>query len=308
MGIAGSGKSTIANELLSTDVHSSHIATSDSAMGVTAECTVHTSDSYIVTDTVGLGEADIGTTPHDEAMKKLASFVLAVGSRYDHICFVKKAGRFTEEDDVYWRCFKELFKGFESHFVIILTSAQSTNADKENLRHVRDVVGMPKVDIVCVDFRPGDADDEDEDRVAEKKRKQSKSTLISSLADIRSRNRDRQVQPTPPYDISTRLYDILRTYATETSSRGLGQPMQHGLIASGQRGQHHPISHHPTIDDYETLLSQIEVTLNSASSNASSFNPTSWMPMSKPKPSDTLAAVRNHIASFNQYYMRPRRQ
>ncbi|CAI2192374.1 11997_t:CDS:2, partial [Funneliformis geosporum] len=90
-GLTGHGKSSIANMLIK------------------------------VYDTVGVGEPSTGTVPYKEAVKKIRNYFSKCETSLNYIAFVKKKGRFTEEDRKMFNLFKEIFEGSENNFIIIIT-------------------------------------------------------------------------------------------------------------------------------------------------------------------------------------------
>ncbi|CAI2168851.1 3132_t:CDS:2, partial [Funneliformis geosporum] len=98
-GLTGHGKSSIANMLIK------------------------------VYDTVGVGEPSTGTVPYKEAVKKIRNYFSKCETSLNYIAFVKKKGRFTEEDRKMFNLFKEIFEGSENNFIIIITHSDPPEDD-----------------------------------------------------------------------------------------------------------------------------------------------------------------------------------
>ncbi|CAG8581322.1 13636_t:CDS:2 [Funneliformis caledonium] len=140
-GLTGQGKSSIANMLIQGDIFQKGnvFEINDSAVGATITVNFSSNEEFIVYDTIGVGETSYGSVPHRKAVREIRNYFSKCKMPLNYIAFVKKKGRFTEEDRKMFKIFKEIFEGGETNFIIIITNSgpkwveDYTEKIKENL-------------------------------------------------------------------------------------------------------------------------------------------------------------------------------
>ncbi|CAI2193545.1 6913_t:CDS:2 [Funneliformis geosporum] len=178
-GLTGQGKSSIANMMIQGDIyHEGNVfEINDGAVGANISIQRSDNDKFIVYDTIRLGEACSGNFSHKEAVKMIREYFTTCQLPLNYIAFVKKKGRFTEEDRKMFNLFKEIFEGNEKNFIIIITNSnpnwveKNSESLKKNFRE--------DYQIISVDF----PFNEDDDAVIQrKKRAQSDESNRSNRA------------------------------------------------------------------------------------------------------------------------------
>ncbi|CAI2170818.1 8164_t:CDS:2 [Funneliformis geosporum] len=101
-GLTGQGKSSIANMLIQGDIyHEGNVfAINDGAVGASSKILSSMNDKFIVYDTIGVGETISGNVPHKKAVKEIRDYFAICQERLHYIAYVKKQGRFTEDDQM----------------------------------------------------------------------------------------------------------------------------------------------------------------------------------------------------------------
>jgi len=128
-----------------------------------------------VFDTIGLGEDNKGNVPHKKAVKMIRDYFSKCREPLNYIAYVKKEGRITEEERKMFKLFKEIFKGGEENFIIIITHSEPEWVE-QNSQIKNDFGDYP---IIRVEFPPRH-DDEDAN-----KRKKSLQHLKTTLSGLR---------------------------------------------------------------------------------------------------------------------------
>lgn len=140
-GASGSGKSTIANELIGTDI----------ILGVTTKCSTTSSHEYTVTDTIGVKETTLGSMPHKVALFRIRKYVETLNTPLHHVCFVKEAGPFSDTDVESFNEFADIFANCKENMVIIITHTNATWVRKnestiqQRIKHKIPVIGIDLV-------------------------------------------------------------------------------------------------------------------------------------------------------------------
>src|ERR1043165_2375147 len=124
-GPTGQGKSSIANMLIQGDIHreKNSFVINNGMVGTSSRMFLGINDGFEVFDTIGIGEATLETferVRHKEAIKKIRDCFSRCQMPLNYICYVKKKGMFTEQDRRMFNVFKEVFKGGQRNFVIII--------------------------------------------------------------------------------------------------------------------------------------------------------------------------------------------
>ncbi len=150
-GPTGQGKSSIANMLIQGDIYQEKNAfvINDSAVGASVQIECSVNDEFEVYDTIGIGETRFGSVPHKKAVKKIRDYFSRCKVPLNYIAYVKKKGRFTDEDREMFGVFKEIFKGGEKNFIIIITDSEPEWV-KENSKTIKKNFG--NYPIISVDF------------------------------------------------------------------------------------------------------------------------------------------------------------
>jgi len=186
-GPTGQGKSSIANMLIQGDIShkenkfvvnygvvgaSVSIQCNDTMDNVSSYIERKTNDEFIVYDTIRVGEACSGKVSHKKTVKEIRDYFITRQFPLNYIAFVKKKGRFTEEDLKMFNLFKEIFAGSEKNFIIIITHSsqkwveQNSESLKKNFRE--------DYPIIPVDF-PCSEEDDDDDVIQRNEKVQSQS-------------------------------------------------------------------------------------------------------------------------------------
>lgn len=150
-GLTGQGKSSIANMLIQGDIYQEKntFMINDSAVGASVQIECSINDEFEVYDTIGIGETRFGSVPHKKAVRKIRDYFSRCKVPLNYIAYVKKKGRFTDEDREMFDVFKEIFKGGEKNFIIIITDSEPAWVN-ENLKAIRKNLGNHP--IISVDF------------------------------------------------------------------------------------------------------------------------------------------------------------
>ncbi|CAI2164861.1 14658_t:CDS:1 [Funneliformis geosporum] len=165
-GLAGQGKSSIANMLIQGDIHHevngnegnlNKFKINDGAVGASVEIICGVNNEFEVYDTIGVGETDAGSVPHKKAVVKIRDYFTRCEVQLNYIAYVKKQGRFTEEDRKMFNLFKKIFEGSDKNFIIIITNSGQRWVDR-NLNTIKENFG--DYPIIPVDF-PWSEEDSD---------------------------------------------------------------------------------------------------------------------------------------------------
>ncbi|CAI2166224.1 10607_t:CDS:1 [Funneliformis geosporum] len=179
-GLTGQGKSSIANMMVQGDIRhkDNKFVVNDDAVGASATIQCNSNDKFIVHDTIGVGETKSGSVPHKEAVKRIRNYFSLYKKPLNYIAFVKKKGRFTEEDRKMYKIFREVFEGGEKNFIIIITNSGQKWVEKYSNTIKENLGDHP---IIPVDFPWSEDDDFYESVIKRKKRIQSLLHLIDEL-------------------------------------------------------------------------------------------------------------------------------
>ncbi|CAI2166216.1 10603_t:CDS:1 [Funneliformis geosporum] len=182
-GLTGQGKSSIANMLIKGDIKNDNsFNINDAVKGAGVQIQGYQNVNFIVYDTVGVGEPSTGTVPHMKAVKEIRNYFSKCEVPLNYIAFVKKKGRFTEEDRKMFNLFKEIFEGSENNFIIIITHSSKFWVD-ENIVDLRNNFG--NYPIIPVDFPFEDPPEDDDDVIIhQRKRAQSLRRLTDKLSSL----------------------------------------------------------------------------------------------------------------------------
>src|SRR5688572_30658801 len=150
-GLTGQGKSSIANMLIQGDIYQEKntFVINDSAVGASVQIECSINNEFEVYDTIGIGETRFGSVPHKKAVKMIRDYFSRCNLPLNYIAYVKKKGRFTDEDREMFGVFKEIFKGGEKNFVIIITDSEPAWVN-ENSKTIKKNLG--DYPIISVDF------------------------------------------------------------------------------------------------------------------------------------------------------------
>ncbi len=156
-GTTGQGKSSIANMLIQGDIYQEKNAfiINDSAVGASVQIACSVNSEFKVYDTIGVGETCFGSVPHKKAIKKIRKYFSKCRVPLNYISYVKKKGRYTEEDRKMFKAFKKIFKGGERNFIIIITGSDQKWVD-DNSKTIKENFG--DYPIIPVDFSQGHED------------------------------------------------------------------------------------------------------------------------------------------------------
>ncbi|CAG8581337.1 13637_t:CDS:1 [Funneliformis caledonium] len=182
-GLTGQGKSSIANMLIQGDIRhkENKFVVNDDAIGASAQIKCNANDAFIVHDTIGVGETNCGSVPHKEAVKRIRNYFSECKMPLNYIAFVKKKGRFTEEDRKMFKIFKEIFEGGEKNFIIIITNSGPEWVKKYSKTIKENLGDHP---IIPVDFPWSEDENFYESVIKRKKRIQSLLHLIDELFNL----------------------------------------------------------------------------------------------------------------------------
>ena len=214
-GRSGAGKSTIANELLREEV----CKTGDGVVGVTMECKTYSNEKsiYEIIDTIGIGETELGSTPHEQAVENMELFLRQLCIELHHVCFVVPAGRFDGLNEVFWITFNKIFAKSANNIAVIVTKCEKEWVEK-NKTDIESILGH--VPIIGVDFPPYSNNPLREEPNIED-RKESLEKLENFLLTIRAQPGYSTSNPNPDfymvYDIVNVLYKIGRRTKTHTA-------------------------------------------------------------------------------------------
>ncbi|CAI2169209.1 7234_t:CDS:2 [Funneliformis geosporum] len=131
-GLTGQGKSSIANMMIQGDIYQKGnvFEINDGAVGASVSINFSENEYFKVFDTIGVGETNSGSVPHKEAVKEIRNYFTTCKVPLNYIVYVKKKGRFTEEDRTMFNLFKEIFEGCEKNFIIIITNCDERWIEK----------------------------------------------------------------------------------------------------------------------------------------------------------------------------------
>src|SRR5437764_503332 len=111
--------------LIQGDLHQDNaFKVNNGAKGETINIHSGVNEIFQVFDTIGIGESTFGSVPHKKAIKLIRDYFSKCQVPLNYICYVKKQGRFTEEDAKMFKIFKKIFKGGETNFITIITHSQ----------------------------------------------------------------------------------------------------------------------------------------------------------------------------------------
>ncbi|KAF9093006.1 hypothetical protein BGX27_001685, partial [Mortierella sp. AM989] len=133
VGKSGTGKFTLCSMLLQGDLLSENIR--QVSNGATSEDEnkfhIDSREDWIVCDTPGLGELHEGAM--DVAIEPIVQGMKESQIAYHHIAYVVKQGRLcAEEQGELFRIFKEMFKGSENNFILVITHCDDNEWIREN--------------------------------------------------------------------------------------------------------------------------------------------------------------------------------
>ncbi|KAG0628135.1 hypothetical protein M758_1G003600 [Ceratodon purpureus] len=194
-GKTGDGKSTVGNMLVHGSLYpprGGHLAfqVGDGLEGVTEKVEQASGGGYDVVDTVGLGEQT--ESERKRAVDLIYNFLVKTkGMRaYNHIIFVKEAGRYDQLDEDIWEVFLNVFRGCEPQFVLVLTKAKKDPAQwmQENGRQIAEKYPQCEGRTVCVTFPPVESDARVE-AIYQNRRMMSLRELTSKLHQFSTSNR-----------------------------------------------------------------------------------------------------------------------
>ena len=170
VGKTGSGKSTIATMMLKNTIpHDNPLNISNSSIGATCECNKHESDTWIIYDTVGLGETEHGTVPHIAALEKIRKYILDGNTCLNYICMVIQVNRIDDLDVTIFKEIKNIFRGAENNIVLIVTRDDNLWT-QQNMSYLRSNYGH-NIPILDVDFKPIHKDERIEKEFIEERKK-----------------------------------------------------------------------------------------------------------------------------------------
>jgi hypothetical protein len=176
-GLTGDGKSSIANMLIQGDIYreKNTFEVNDRAEGATANISFSSNEMFQVYDTVGLGEPPNGSVSHKNAVKKIRDYFSECEVPLNYIFYVKRKCRFTENDVKMFKTFKDIFKGAENNFFIIITHSNQKWVDNNKEIIKKNFGDYP---ILSVDFPWNEGEEGDNDQ---RKRSQSLRNLINEM-------------------------------------------------------------------------------------------------------------------------------
>ncbi|KAL2608614.1 hypothetical protein R1flu_027187 [Riccia fluitans] len=187
-GKTGSGKSTIANMLVSESLKNPKFAMGGSMQGVTNKCKKAKGDLYKVTDTVGLGEET--DTERKDAEQMIIDFLKQTKDSYHHIIFAKRAGRQDQMDTALWEIFLTIFKedpkqtteGNDVYrgMLVVITDCKQGWLDKQKAP-MKQYYGAVNDRFIGVDFPPIDEEDDEMEEYLSRKRTDQLRNLKETL-------------------------------------------------------------------------------------------------------------------------------
>ncbi|CAG8619374.1 14516_t:CDS:1 [Funneliformis caledonium] len=222
-GPTGQGKSSIANMLIQGDIShkenkfvvnygvvdaSVSIQCNDTMDSVSTYIERKTNDEFIVYDTIRVDEVCSGKVSHKKTVKEIRDYFITRQFPLNYIAFVKKKGRFTEEDLKMFNLFKEIFEGNEKNFIIIITNSsqkwveQNSESLKKNFREDYPII---PVDFPC-------SEEEDDDAVIQRNKiveSQSLQNLTYKLSELKYKDtklQDRSPNQTTENNIARVTY------------------------------------------------------------------------------------------------------
>ncbi|CAB4385527.1 unnamed protein product [Rhizophagus irregularis] len=184
-GRTGYGKSSIANMLIQGDIYQNNNAftISDGARGETLNIHTRCTEKYQVFDIVGLGEPLSHLVSHKNAVNKIRDYFSKCKVTLNHIFYVQKKVKITDDDKKMFKLFKEIFEWAEKNIVIIITNSKPEWIEK-NLETISEDLG--KYPIISVDFPFTDEDEVDIIAyIYRNKRAQSLQRLENKLLELR---------------------------------------------------------------------------------------------------------------------------
>nr|PNR60567.1 hypothetical protein PHYPA_003360 [Physcomitrium patens] len=165
-GKTGSGKSTVANALVTSGLERVVFQSSAGFSGCTSVIQTGSGRGWEVVDTVGLGESADGTVGSESAESMILDFLKRVKSSYSHIIYVKSGvERFDIVDEKIWQTFKRVFTGAEDSFVVLITHRNKAWLDSEFDRLPEWVRSLHKSKILVTHIPPLDQDSEAEEDI-----------------------------------------------------------------------------------------------------------------------------------------------
>ncbi|CAG8500806.1 3566_t:CDS:1 [Funneliformis caledonium] len=199
-GLAGQGKSSIANMLIQGDIYDevkdhegnfqrrNAFKINDGAVGASVDLVCGANDVFEVYDTIGVGETVSGSVPHNKAVNAIRNYFTICQVPLNYIAYVKKQGRFTVEDRKMFQLFKNIFEGSDENFIIIITNSGQRWVER-NLNAIKKIFG--DYPIIPVDF-PWDEEEED-DTFHRNKRAQSLQILTNRFSELQYKGIEFQV-------------------------------------------------------------------------------------------------------------------
>ncbi|GBC27153.2 hypothetical protein GLOIN_2v1610363 [Rhizophagus irregularis DAOM 181602=DAOM 197198] len=162
-GRTGYGKSSIANMLIQGDIYQNN-------------------NAFTISD-VGLGEPLSHLVSHKNAVNKIRDYFSKCKVTLNHIFYVQKKVKITDDDKKMFKLFKEIFEWAEKNIVIIITNSKPEWIEK-NLETISEDLG--KYPIISVDFPFTDEDEVDIIAyIYRNKRAQSLQRLENKLLELR---------------------------------------------------------------------------------------------------------------------------
>ena len=181
-GRTGSGKSTMGNMLLFGHPNPEGqvgFPVGDGVRGVSLQVAVKGGRGWLVTDTIGLGEPELGAVSNELAAKRLCEFLEKLKQGYRYIVYVAKKERMQDSHVLTWELFKKIFEGGETNFVVVFTNTSQEWVDS-NIGDIRK--GYQGCDrFIGVDFPPV-SDNEQREALNISDRKKSLEHFETKLA------------------------------------------------------------------------------------------------------------------------------
>eukprot|EP00249_Psilotum_nudum_P016348 c25777_g1_i2 orf=456-1220(-) len=184
-GRSGSGKSTVANMLVTGSLNVPLFPLSSGWERETQKLQKEEGRGWQVLETVGLGELKGGAVSSVKAKKKLPNFLTDIEGSYNHFVYVVKKDRIDEKaEQQLWNLFTFIFTGDKDqllldHAIILITSANERWLDRNRSKLEKTFDGCRK--FVCVDFPRTYTADVRVNAWLERKRKVSLAILEQKL-------------------------------------------------------------------------------------------------------------------------------
>ena len=216
-GRSGAGKSTIANELLREEI----CKTGDGVLGVTMECIKYSNQdsNYSIIDTIGIGETELGSTPHEQAVESMENFIGQLSVELHHICFVVPAGRLDGLNEVFWIAFNKIFAKSADNIAVIITKCDDEGWIEQNKTDIESIMG--NVPVIGVNF-PSKSNNPQREELNIKDRVRSLDMLEEFLLTIRQQPGYTTSNPRPEPSIANDIVNIFAKIRTQTQEQTIG--------------------------------------------------------------------------------------